>query len=187
MYGGVRYLCTMDSWKQAYLQTALEANAQRMPGRIAATRAAIAERLRHLEPASNHLKERQDIEKTLNALHELEAESRNWGEPRMDYSAEKWFEVYERAVTELEHAKMRGRIGEARAQIRSRVEKLKDIPGLHSAEHQAIDDALNALRFLEREEDRYDENQRRETLEVASRKIQSLGPKIRKLDDSASG
>jgi hypothetical protein len=67
------------------------------------------------------------------------------------------------------------------------VEKLKDIPGLHSAEYQAINDALNALRFLEREEDRYDENQRRETLEVASRKIQSLGPKIRKLDDSASG
>ena len=46
MYGGVRYLRTMDSWKQAYLQTALEANVQRMPGRIAATRAAIAERLR---------------------------------------------------------------------------------------------------------------------------------------------
>jgi hypothetical protein len=186
MYGGVRYPYSMDSWKQVYLQTALEANAQKIPGRIAATRAAIAERLRHLEPASDHLKEQQDIEKTLNALQVLEAESRNW-KSRMDYSAEKWFEVYERAVTELEHAKMRGRIGDARAQIRSRVEKLKDIPGLHSAEHQAIDDALNALKFLEREEDRYGENQRRETLEVASRKIQSLGPKIRKLDDSASG
>jgi hypothetical protein len=180
----------MDNWEELYLQTALEVHAQKMPGRIAATRAAIAEGLRHLEPASEHLKERQDIEKTLKALQILEEESRSWGlsgRERMNYSAEKWFEVYEKAVTELERAKMRGRIGEARIQIRSRVEKLKDIPGLHSAEYQAIDDALNALKFLEREEDRYDENQRRKTLEVASSKIHSLGPKIRKLDDSASG
>jgi len=180
----------MNNWEELYSHTALEVHAQKMPGRIAATRAAMAERLRHLEPASEHLKERQDIEKTLKVLQILEEESRSWRlseKERMNYSAEKWFEVYEKAVTELERAKMRGRIGEARAEIRSRVEKLKDIPGLHSAEYQAIDDALNALRFLEREEDRYDENQRRETLEVASRKIQSLGPKIRKLDDSASG
>jgi hypothetical protein len=103
-----------------------------------------------------------------------------------EYGEEKWIEVYQKALVELEHAKMRGCIGDARAAIRSRVEKLKGIPGLHAKEHQEIDDALNALRFLEREEDRYDENQRRETLDVASRKIQSLGPKIRKLDDSAS-
>ena len=96
--------------------------------------------------------------------------------------AEKWVEIYQQAVSELGDAKMRGRIGEARAAIRSRVEKLKDLPGLHSTEYQSIEDALSALRFLEREEDRYDENQRRETLEVVSRKIQSLGPKIRKLD-----
>jgi hypothetical protein len=75
-------------------------------------------------------------------------------------SREQWFEVYEKALMELEHAKMRGRIGEARAQIRSRVEELKGIPCLHSAEYQAIEDALSALRFLEREEDRCDENQR---------------------------
>ena len=99
---------------------------------------------------------------------------------------EKWVHIYQEALTELAHAKMRGRIGIARAEIRSRVERLKELPGLHSVELQAIDDALSALRFLEREEDRYDENQRRETLEVASRKIQSLGPKIRKLDDSAA-
>jgi hypothetical protein len=66
------------------------------------------------------------------------------------------------------------------------VEKLKELPGLHAPERQAIDDALNALRFLEREEDRYDENQRRETLEVAARKLESLGPMIKKLLDSAS-
>ena len=100
--------------------------------------------------------------------------------------AEKWDEIYGNAVMELTHARVRGRIGDARAQIRTRVEKLKDLPGLHTTERQSIDDALNALRFLEREEDRYDESQRRGTLDVAANKIQSLGPKIKKLLDSAS-
>ncbi len=103
-----------------------------------------------------------------------------------DEDAENWSEIYKNAVMELGHAKMRGSVGDARAQIRTRVEKLKELPGLHVADRQAIDDALNALRFLERDEDRYDENQRRETLEVAARKIESLGPKIKRLDDSAS-
>ena len=103
-----------------------------------------------------------------------------------EHHGEKWVEIYQKALTELEHAKMRGRIGDAREEILSRLEILKNISGLHSAESQAINDALNALKFLEREEDRYDENERRETLDVASRKIQSLGPRIRKLDDSAA-
>jgi hypothetical protein len=90
-----------------------------------------------------------------------------------EYSAEKWIETYQQALIELEHAKMRGRIGDARREIVAPVEKLKSLPGLHA-------------RFLEREEDRYDENQRRETLAVAIRKLQSLDPKIRKLDDSVS-
>jgi hypothetical protein len=37
------------------------------------------------------------------------------------YEAEKWVELYTQALTELEHAKMRGRVGEARAAIRARV------------------------------------------------------------------
>jgi hypothetical protein len=108
------------------------------------------------------------------------------GAPMADYSREQWIEVYQKALIKLEHAKMRGRIGDARAEIISRVEKLTKVPGLHAREDQAIEDALNALRFLEREEDRYDENQRRKALETAMRKLQSIGPKIRKLDDSAS-
>jgi hypothetical protein len=103
-----------------------------------------------------------------------------------DYSGKKWIEVYEKALTELEHAKMKGRIGDARAEIIARVEELKKIPALHAREDQAIDDALNALRFLEREEERYDENQRRQALDTATRKLQSIEPRIRKLDDSAS-
>jgi hypothetical protein len=103
-----------------------------------------------------------------------------------EYSGEKWIDIYQTALVELEHAKMRGRIGDARIEIVARVEKLKSLPGLHAREDQAIEDALNALKFLEREEDRYDDDQRRETLAVAMRKLQSLGSKIRKADDSAS-
>jgi hypothetical protein len=103
-----------------------------------------------------------------------------------EYSEEKWVEIYEKALMELGHAKMRGRIGDARAEIIVRVEKLRTIPGLHAREDRAIEDALNALRFLEREEERYDENQRRKALETAMRKLQSIAPRIKKMDDSAS-
>jgi hypothetical protein len=51
-----------------------------------------------------------------------------------DYSGERWIEIYQRALTELEHAKMKGRIGEARAEIIARVEELKKIPALHERE-----------------------------------------------------
>ena len=103
-----------------------------------------------------------------------------------DYSGEKWIEIYQNALLELDHARMRGRIGDARAEIIGRVETLKTMPGLHEQEDRAIDDALNALRFLEREEDRYDENQRRLALETAARKLKSIGQKIKELDDSAT-
>jgi hypothetical protein len=62
---------------------------------------------------------------------------------------------------------------------------LKKIPAPHEREDQAIDDALNALRFLELEEERYDENQRRQALETATRKLQSIEPRIKKIDNSA--
>jgi hypothetical protein len=104
----------------------------------------------------------------------------------VEYGDEKWVEVYQKALMELEHAKMRGRIGNARTEIVARVEKLKSMPGLHAREDRAIDDALNALRFLEGEEERYDENQRRQALETAMRNLQSIAPRIKKIDDSAS-
>ena len=93
-----------------------------------------------------------------------------------DYDKENWIEAYKQALMELEHAKMRGRIGDARSEIVARLEKLKSIPGLHAREDQAIDDALSALKFLEKEEDRYDENQRRKALDTALRKLQSIAP-----------
>jgi hypothetical protein len=96
-----------------------------------------------------------------------------------DYDKEKWIEIYKQALVELNHAKMRGRIGDARSEIIARVEQLKSKPDLHAREDQAIDDALTALKFLEREEDRYDENQRRKALDTALRKIESIAPRIK--------
>jgi hypothetical protein len=86
----------------------------------------------------------------------------------MGYDNERWVELYSDALAELEHFKIRGRIGDARAGIATRVEELKRLPGLHGAELQAIDNALYALRFLEREEDRYDEIERLRALEMAT-------------------
>jgi hypothetical protein len=102
-----------------------------------------------------------------------------------EYCNETWVEIYQRALMELEHAKMRGRIGDARIEIVARVERLKSIQSLHAQEDQALGDALNALKFLEREEDGYDENQRRETLAAALQKLHSLAPTIERLDSAS--
>ena len=72
-----------------------------------------------------------------------------------DYEKEEWWELYKTAVVELEHAKIAGRVQETRTAIVARVEKLQTLPGLHAEERQAIADALNSLRELEREEAQY--------------------------------
>jgi hypothetical protein len=64
-----------------------------------------------------------------------------------DFEGERWVELYKNVLVEVEHAKMRGRVEEARAAIDARVEKLR-VPGLHAEEYQAIENALNALGFL---------------------------------------
>jgi hypothetical protein len=98
-----------------------------------------------------------------------------------DYDKEKWVELYKKAIFELEHAKITGRIGDARVEITDRIEKLRGIPGLHSAEIQAIDDAHRTLRFLEGEEDRYAAEEKRRAIEKALHKLRSIAPKIEKL------
>jgi hypothetical protein len=84
-----------------------------------------------------------------------------------DRDKELWVDLYRMAMMELENAKIAGRIGDARIEIAARLEKLRDTPGLHSVEKQAIDDALIALQSLERTEE-CDERH------VAERALQSL-------------
>jgi hypothetical protein len=66
------------SWQERYMQTILEVSGQKMPERIAATRQAIAGRLRDLEHDSDHHVERHQIEKALKALSQLEVETQGW-------------------------------------------------------------------------------------------------------------
>ena len=64
-------------------------------------------------------------------------------------------------MLELQRAKIAGQIGDARSEIAARIERLRAIPGLHGPERQAIEDALNNLRVLEREDERAKANERR--------------------------
>src|SRR5258708_38004880 len=72
-----------------------------------------------------------------------------------DYSQESWVELYRHALLELKHSLMAGRLMDARAEIVKRVEKLRGVHGLHAEGKQAIEDALNAMRMLQREEARH--------------------------------
>jgi hypothetical protein len=87
-----------------------------------------------------------------------------------DQDKELWVDLYRMAMMELENAKIAGRIGDARIEIAARLEKLRDIPGLHPVENQALDDALSGLRSLERTEERDADNERR----IAEQALQSL-------------
>jgi hypothetical protein len=87
-----------------------------------------------------------------------------------DPDKELWVDLYRMAMMELENAQVAGRIGDARIEIAARLEKLRDLPGLHTVETQAIDDALSGLRGLECTEKRDADDER----EVADRALRSL-------------
>lgn len=94
-----------------------------------------------------------------------------------DPDKELWVDLYRMAMMELENAKIAGRIGDARIEIAARLDKLREIPGLHTVEKQAIDDAMSALHSLERIEERDVDHERR----IAEKALQSLrviGPRF---------
>jgi hypothetical protein len=95
-----------------------------------------------------------------------------------DYQKESWVSLYQSALMEIEHAKMTGRIDDARTAIVARLEKLRSVPGLLGEERQAIEDSLRTLRFLEGEEERYQAKENRLALEKAAKKLQSIAPAI---------
>jgi hypothetical protein len=94
---------------------------------------------------------------------------------------ELWVDLFRMAMMELENAKIAGRIGDARIEIAARLEKLRDIPGLHAVEEQAIDDALSGLHSLERIEEREADNERR-IAERALRSLHVIAPRFGNLD-----
>jgi hypothetical protein len=93
-----------------------------------------------------------------------------------DYNDQKWFDLYRTALLELSRAAMTGRISDARGEITARLEILKQHSGLHQNEHQAIQDALNNLRVLEREEKRLAADEKDRLLIESIRKLTSVAP-----------
>lgn len=111
-------------------------------------------------------------------------ESSTWLNKMTDYDKTKWYQLYAQAMIELEHALMAGRIMDARSEILLRLEILRDIPGLHAPERQAIQDALSGLRSLEREEIRFTDEKHKEVARLALERLRSIGPIIELLNAS---
>lgn len=99
-----------------------------------------------------------------------------------DYDKQKWYDLYKTALLELERAAVTGRIGDARTEIASRLEILKQHPGLHQDEYRTIQDALHNLLMLEKEEARLASEDKKRLLEEATQKLKALAPKFQKPD-----
>ncbi len=65
-------------WVEEYLRAALEVDGQKMPERIVAAREAVVGRLKDLEGNSDHHAERHEMQTALDALTNLEDETRIW-------------------------------------------------------------------------------------------------------------
>ena len=101
-----------------------------------------------------------------------ESDARTVKDDSARYSAlSNWPDVYSKAMLELEDALLAGRIVEAREEITKRLMELNHLPGLHTAERQAINDALQGLLTLEREDER---NKAAEIGKAALEKISSI-------------
>ena len=103
-----------------------------------------------------------------------------------DYQKEDWVSLYQFALIELEQAKMSGRFRAAQESIAARVERLRKIPGLHTEEYRAIDDAVRTLGFLEAEDASFDAEAERRAIEETLEKLRSVGPTIQRMKDSAA-
>jgi hypothetical protein len=101
-----------------------------------------------------------------------------------DYKQQDWVALYQSALIELEQAKMAGRINAAQKAIIARVETLRALPGLHTEERHAIDDALRALGILQREEASFDAESERRAINETLERFRSIGPAIKRLKDS---
>jgi hypothetical protein len=94
-----------------------------------------------------------------------------------DFDTQKWFNLYKTALLELERAAIRGRIADARAEITSRLEALEQHPALHHIELSAIQNALNNLGTLEREEERMAAENKKRVLQPTVKELRSIAPK----------
>ena len=99
-----------------------------------------------------------------------------------DYDSQKWFDLYRTAILELQRAAITGRIRDARSEITTRLEMLRQHPDLHHTELSAIHDALNNLRVLEREEERMAAEDKKRILQQTVQKLKSIAPRFGESD-----
>lgn len=104
-----------------------------------------------------------------------------------DYEHEEWMELYRTALVELEHAKMGGQILSTRTAITARLEKLKTLPGLHAQEREAIADALHGLLVLEREEAKYQAEEKQRAIDRALHRLREIEPAVKRVTEDARG
>jgi hypothetical protein len=95
-----------------------------------------------------------------------------------DNQNENWITLYESAVAELEYARIKGQIRDARNEIFARMEKLLTLPGLHTQEIQAISDALCGLLIVATEEQSYNAKQKKLVVDHALQTLRSVAPTI---------
>ncbi len=100
-----------------------------------------------------------------------------------EHDQEKWVELYKAAVLELKQSLMAGRIADARTEIVKRIEALRAIPGLHEEERQAIEDALNNLQFLEREDTAITAEEEHNKAAAALERLLVIATKIERPND----
>jgi hypothetical protein len=74
---------------------------------------------------------------------------------------QRWTVLYQLALLEQDPNKMAGRLLDARHEIFNRVEELRELPGHHDTENQAIQDAVNNMRSLHKEQQEWATNQAR--------------------------
>ena len=79
----------------------------------------------------------------------------------MAVQAQRWVVLYQLALLEMDPNKMATRLLAARHEIFNRAEELRDLPGPHDTENQEIQDALNNLRSLHKEQQEWAAQARR--------------------------
>jgi hypothetical protein len=93
-----------------------------------------------------------------------------------DYSEKKWIHLYTIAMMDLQHALKPGRIIDTSGEIVRRIEILKGVPGLSQDDRRAIDDGVNGLRSLAKQESRTRAEHQRRAAQLAIDKLSSNRP-----------
>ena len=95
-----------------------------------------------------------------------------------DYDSQKWFDLYRTAILELQRAAITGRIRDARSEITTRLETLRQHPDLHHTELSAIQDPLNNLRVFGARGGRMAAEDKKRILQQTVQKLTSIAPRF---------